>query len=272
MNYMRIDSEVYFWKYEKSNTNPFIQNNKLLQQTYLPEQITQTLHRNGVGACVAVVTEDAEVETRFLSELAITHPEIKAVVGWIDLYDSNASAKLKEFLAYHPIHGYKLNLKNNSLPSKEVMDTLAENQLSLDITTGAGTDIPELSRLLQSYPEQNFILQDAGNPDIKQPLSAEWENRIRILAKNKNLSCKVSGFLERGHSKTWKPADFYPFLDILFDAFGIERLMYASNWPFLLISGMYLQWKSLLEKFTEKFSEEERELFFGDNAARIYRL
>jgi hypothetical protein len=33
-----------------------------------------------------------------------------------------------------------------------------------------------------------------------------------------------------------------------------------------------VQWKSLLEKYTEKFSEDERNLFFGENAARIYRL
>jgi L-fuconolactonase len=72
--------------------------------------------------------------------------------------------------------------------------------------------------------------------------------------------------------KSWKPADFYPFLDIVFDAFEPERLLYASDWPFLLLSGIYVQWKSLLEKYMEKFTEDDRTLFFGGNAARIYRL
>ena len=78
--------------------------------------------------------------------------------------------------------------------------------------------------------------------------------------------------LERSNSKSWKPADFYPFLDVLFDAFGPERLLFASNWPFILVSGMYLQWKSLMEKYMEKFSEEDLDHFFGENASRVYSL
>ena len=72
---MHIDSEVHFWKYGKSLWNPFIRNNKILQQDYLPEHLTQNLNRNKIEGCIAVVSENAEVETRFLSELAMTHPE-----------------------------------------------------------------------------------------------------------------------------------------------------------------------------------------------------
>ncbi len=79
---MHIDSEVHFWKYDKSNTNPLIRNNKILAQNYLPEQLAQSLHRNGMQGCIAVAAENLEVETRFLSELALTHPEIRGVVGW----------------------------------------------------------------------------------------------------------------------------------------------------------------------------------------------
>ena len=60
---MKIDAQVYFWKYEKTISLPVIRNNKLLQQHYLPEQLTQNLHRNGVEGCIAVVAETAEVET-----------------------------------------------------------------------------------------------------------------------------------------------------------------------------------------------------------------
>ena len=106
---------------------------------------------------------------------------------------------------------------------------------------------------MASHPEQSFILQDAGHADTKHAPSKTWETNIRELAKNQNLSCKLSGLFTQGHRKTWKPADFYPFLEILFDAFGTERLLFASDWPFLLLSGIYVQWKSLLEKYTEKF-------------------
>ncbi len=94
---MHIDAGVYFWKYEKTIQNPFIRANKMLQQNYLPEQIAQTLHRNGMGGCLAVTAESEEVETRFLSELALTHPEIRGVIGWLDLMTRRQLKRFRSF-------------------------------------------------------------------------------------------------------------------------------------------------------------------------------
>ena len=269
---MKIDAEVHFWKYERNLSNPFIRNNKILQQNYLPEQITQSLHRNGIGACLAVVTENAEVETRFLSELALTHPEVRGVIGWIDLYDPKAVEKIHEFQQYAPIRGYQIEMTKIKLPPKEVMEELQASQLTLDISSNAGSGSSNINTSLADYPDQQFVLQDCGNPDAKQPPSATWKTTIRELAKHQNLSCKVSGLFIHSNWRSWKPADFYPFLEILSEAFGPERLLYASDWPFMLLAGIYVQWKSLLEKFTENWSPENREKFFGQNAQRIYRL
>jgi L-fuconolactonase len=48
--------------------------------------------------------------------------------------------------------------------------------------------------------------------------------------------------------------------------------MYGSDWPVMLLSGMYVQWKSLLEKYMENFSEEERAGIFGENAVDFYGI
>ena len=82
----------------------------------------------------------------------------------------------------------------------------------------------------------------------------------------------MSGLFTLAKWQNWRPADFYPFLDILFESFGPGRLLYASDWPFILLSGSYVQWKSLLGKFTENLKPEEKERFFGENARRIYHL
>ena len=269
---MHIDSEVHFWKFDKSNSHPLIRSNPLLAQHYLPEQISQSLHRNGIQGCIAVAAENLEVETRFLAELAFTHPEILGVVGWTDLAHPHAVDKLQELRQYTPVKGFLYSPVKLSEPSGEVMELLRGYQYSLDLSLGSGTDMAALTKWIKANPEQLFILRNCGNPDTRLSPSAEWENQIRELAKNKNLYCKVSGLLTPAKGKSWKPAEFYPFLEIVFHAFGTGRLLYASDWPFLLLAGIYVQWKSLLEKFTEKYSKEDRDLFFGENATRIYRL
>ena len=269
---MKIDAAVHFWKYAKTFQNPLVSENKILQTHFLPEQISQSLHRNGINGCIAINAENTEVETRFLAELALTHPEIPAVIGWVDLSNAGAIEKLGEFQEYAPIRGYQLVSQKGRLPKPEVMQYLLENNYALDISMSGGTIPGDLADWIGSNIDLQFILQDCANPDATLAPSVQWESNIRELASHRNLSCKVSGLFIHGPRKTWKPADYYPFLDILFDAFGVERMLYASDWPYLLLSGIYVQWKSLLEKFTEKFNHEDREKFFGANASRIYRL
>ena len=106
---MTIDAEVHFWKYSKNSGAPMIRNNKMLHEDYLPEKISLNLQRNEVDACIAAAAGPDEVETRFLSELALTHPLIRGVIGWIDLLDKKADEKITEFSFYKAIKGYKLD-------------------------------------------------------------------------------------------------------------------------------------------------------------------
>src|SRR5580658_3312623 len=106
-NIMTIDSHVHFWKYNKVRDAWITDDMKVLQQDYLPEQLSLNLKRNGIDGCVAVQADQSEVETRYLSELAKTHDIIKGVVGWIDLTAENISERLQHFTQYGMIKGYR---------------------------------------------------------------------------------------------------------------------------------------------------------------------
>ena len=269
---MKIDSEIYFWKYTGQNASSVIQSNKLLREDYLPEVIMQSLRRNEIEGCVAIVANPQEVETRFLSELAGTHPIIRAVVGWTDFQAPKAVEKLQTLQNYSPIRGYQIDLEHQPLPGPEIMETLQQLKYSLDITLSPKTDLNHLLHWINMYPEQAIALQHCGNPDASKPPAEIWTKCMIELSKFTNVYCKVCGLFERGSLKSWKSADFYPYLEILFKNFKIENLMYGSDWPFILLSGSYIQWKSLLEKFLESVVIEDKEKFFGENAVRFYRI
>jgi L-fuconolactonase len=269
---MTVDAEVHFWKYRETTEAPLIRNNKMLREDYLPSQLSLNLQRNGVDACLAVSAEPTEVETRFLAELALTHPMIRGVIGWIDLTDKNAAEKMEELSSYPAIRGFKTDAEGLLSASPSLMETLVQHQYTLDLRLSPGSETASLNKRIGSFPDQTFILENGANPDTKTAPSPAWTQQIQELAKNQNLFCKVAGFFTLGNWKAWKPADFYPFLDILFDSFGAGRLLYASDWPFLLLSGSYVQWKSMMEKYTERLLDEERERFFGETANRIYHL
>ncbi len=274
---MVIDSHVHFWKYNKADLPWIDRNMKILQKDYLPNELEQTFKRNNVDGCVAIQASTQEVETRFLAELAGTHPVIKGVVGWTDLRADDAEKKLTELKAYSSIIGIRHIVQSE--PDDFLYDEKFRAGVSLLKQFGYTFDILIYPRQLKAavdfvraFPEQTFIIDHCAKPNIKDKELEQWRQGITDLAMFPNVSCKLSGLITEANWKDWRPADFYPYLDIVFEAFGTDRLLFGSDWPVMLLSGIYVQWKSLLEKYMEKNLPEERDAVFGLNAQRIYQF
>jgi L-fuconolactonase len=62
---------------------------------------------------------------------------------------------------------------------------------------------------------------------------------MQALAAYPNVSCKVSGMVTEADWHNWKPEDFTPYLDVVFNAFGAKRVMYGSDWPVCNVAGGY---------------------------------
>ena len=71
---------------------------------------------------------------------------------------------------------------------------------------------------------------------------------------------------------TWKQDDFAPYLDIVFDSFGVERLMFGSDWPVCTLSGSYSQVVGIAETYIAALSADEQAAVMGGNATKFYGL
>jgi len=274
---MTIDAHVHFWKYDKKVYDWIDKSMKSLQQDYLPEHLALPLKRNDIDGVVAVQAIQAEVETRFLVELAQTHPIIKGVVGWVDLQADNVSDRLQHFSQHPIIKGFRHVVQG------EPLDFLAREKFRRGIAAlkpfGYTYDILIFHYQLKSaidfvnaFPDQPFVIDHCAKPDIKHKDIEDWKAGINEIATYPNVYCKLSGLFTEAAWKEWSAADFYPYLDVVFNAFGTDRLMFGSDWPVMLLSGIYVQWKSLIEKYMENFPAEEREKIFGTNAIQFYNL
>lgn len=274
---MVIDAHVHFWKFDKKRDAWITNDMKILQQDYLPEHLEPTLKRNGVDGVVAVQASQEEVETRFLAELAVTHPIIKGVVGWIDLQADNIAERLEHFTQYSSIRGYRhvvqaepddFLLRPNF---QRGIRALKPYNYTYDVLIYHNQLKPAIEFVSQ-FPDQKLIIDHCAKPDIKHKKIDEWKVLMKEIAQQPNVYCKLSGLFTEAAWKTWSAAEFYPYLDVVFEAFGTDRLVFGSDWPVMLLSGIYVQWKSLLEKYMENFEVEEREKVFGLNAQAFYSL
>jgi L-fuconolactonase len=272
-----IDSHVHFWKYDKKRLDWIDNNMKILQQDYLPEHFALTMKRNEIGGVVAVQAEQSELETHFLIELAKTHPAIKGVVGWVDLQADNVEARLQYFAANSIIKGYRHIVQSEPVDFlgrenfRRGVRALKQYNYTYDILVYHHQLKPALD-FAAAFPDMKLVVDHCAKPDIRHKKIDEWAALMKEMGKLSHVSCKLSGLFTEANWKEWSAADFYPYLDVVFEAFGTDRLLFGSDWPVMLLSGIYVQWKSLLEKYMEQFHEEEKEKVFGGNAIQFYNL
>lgn len=274
---MIIDSHIHFWKYDRDTYAWIDSSMKDLQRDFLPEHLEPTLKRNGVDGIVLVQADQSELETHFMVEMANTHSFIRAVVGWVDLRADNLADRLEYFSQYQKIRGWRHIAQGepdgflSSATFRRAMPLLREHNYTYDLLVYA-RQLSQAAELVEACPDNQFVLDHGGKPDIRSGEMEIWKEQIYRIAAHPGTSCKLSGLFTEAKWKKWSAADFYPYLDVLFDAFGSNRLLFGSDWPVMLLSGIYVQWKSLLEKYMENLPEDDRAAVMGENAVRVYRL
>jgi L-fuconolactonase len=97
-----------------------------------------------------------------------------------------------------------------------------------------------------------------------------WQNGMDALADlGDNIVCKLSGLAMP--LETMSVAAFAPWLEYAIDAFGVDRCMFASNFPVDSMYGSFDDLYTVFSDVTAGFSAESREKMFAGTAERIYR-
>lgn len=86
-----------------------------------------------------------------------------------------------------------------------------------------------------------------------------------------NVMCKVSGMVTEAAWRGWSSLDFRPYLDVVFDAFGVDRVMYGSDWPVCLAAAEYAEVVGLVRDYVQEQYPDAMDKIFGLNAAAFYQ-
>lgn len=272
---MRIDAHQHFWNYQPVRDAWITEEMSILRRDYGPEDLRADLRANGFDGSIAVQADQSEEETRFLLELAARHPLIVGVVGWIDLAAPDIEERLASFRSFEKLCGFRHIVQSE--PDERFMlraefrrgiGCLSRFGFSYDILIYA-RQLPAAIKLAESYPNQRFVLDHIAKPEIKARKLEPWATQIRELAALPNVFCKLSGLATEADWKNWKADDCRPYLEVAWDCFGADRLMFGSDWPVCLLAGGYARAYSLVAEFLASQSAEEHGVF-GVNAARFY--
>lgn len=235
-----IDCHTHFYDPSRKEGVPWPGKGTPLYRTVLPKDLRAVKQYVPVTGTVIVEASPRLEDNDWLLSISKDDPFVVGIVGHVDPGTAEYTANIKRLAANPLFRGIRVgsNVVTKALEKNDLADfkLLAEHDLVLDVN--GGPDTPGIvAKLAAKLPELRVIQNHIGNVKItKDAPPADWAAGIRAAAEQKSVFCKISALVEGANrDKTIPPShdvEFYrPYIDVVWSAFGDDRVIYGSNWP-----------------------------------------
>jgi len=149
---------------------------------------------------------------------------------------------------------------------------LSDKGLTLDVLM-SDFDLDDIVLIAKRLPKLKILINHLTGLIINGvPAEAAWTKKVQAAAKYPNVSCKVSGIFQRSNrSPAPKKVSFYaPIFEVVYKAFGQDRIIYGSNWPVTDRGGKYGEQLAIIHEYFSAKGKGVAEKLFWKNAAKFY--
>ena len=293
-----VDAHHHLWDLDIGNypwlnggeTVPFRYGDySAIRKNYLYEDYRRDSAKHNIVKSIHMEAEwspaDPVAETRWLNGYAKTHDLPNAIIGqaWFDRDD------VEDVLAGHIAFDLVRSIRQKPAAAASPEDfvpgapgsmadakfrdgyaLLSDHGLSYDLQT-PWWHLGEAAELAGDFPGTTIILNHTGLPaDRSDRGLAGWRDAMHGLARAPNVAVKISGIGVPGEA--WTTDLNRGVVRDTIEAFGVERCMFASNFPVDSLCATFDQIFSSFKEITSDFSTEDRAKLFHDNAVRYYDL
>jgi L-fuconolactonase len=251
-----------------------------IRRSFSAEDLRDATADADVAATVVVQTVPVPEETPELLDLAGKDDLVSGVVGWVDL---TAASVAEDLAALRESPGGQRLVGIRHLVQDEPADWLLRPDVrrGLDAVGSAGLryDLLTLPHQLSAATETvaaledvEFVLDHCSKPPIADVEIDSWAADVRTLARLPNVTCKLSGLVTEATPGNVGAQALAPYVDVVLDAFGPDRLMFGSDWPVCLLATSYSGWLTTVHELIGQLSDTERSAILGGTATRVYGL
>jgi L-fuconolactonase len=219
--------------------------------------------------------EGQVAEVEWIDRISAGDELLAAIVGSVDpsLSAGERVARFEAQARADRFRGIRIlaGLDYGSRTADELMRMVADAGCVYDLVAHHAT-MAAAAGLAERHPDVPFVLEHAGWPQHPSDPAdvAAWRQGISALAGVETIACKISGLAMSLHSFSIERQR--PFIEHCLESFGVERCMFASNFPVDALYGDFDEVMELYLALTENLGDEAREQLFASNAERIYRI
>jgi len=274
-----IDCHVHLWTFERPEGLGWIKKeNKTLYRDFLVEDHEPIAKANGVGGVVVVQAGQSIPDNQWNLDITADNKALyRGVVGNLSkVIGTDEFKPLFEKLCKDERYvGYRLSGRPSGALSEAFFRDLkltAKEGRTVDVLLG-GYSLADALEIARRVPELKIIIDHFGGVALNgKPLDPEWVKSFRAVAKHKNVTCKVSALYGRAKKQPAPRniAFYQEVLDLAWECYGEDRLVYGSDWPVTRTSGDYASVLTLTRAYFDGKGQAASAKLFHKNAARFY--
>jgi predicted TIM-barrel fold metal-dependent hydrolase len=196
----------------------------------------------------------------------------------VAVIDQNAQEPAAQMRALKPlgIRGFRIYPKNEPIDNwlgSESMHHMFAAGAALRMAMCCLIDpdaLPSLDRMCRDFPETPVVIDHLCRIGVSGAIQEQDVEALCRMARHKHVNVKVSAFYALGKKQS-PYRDLGPLIKRVYEAFGPERLMWASDSPFQVVGGhQYRASIDLVKTGLDFLSAADKEWLLRKTAERVF--
>jgi len=277
-----IDTHIHLFDTRRPGGVPWPEKtDAALYKPALPDRYARLARPFGVVGAIAVEASPLVSDNDWVLSIAEKHPIIVGMVG--DLIPGTPSYEMDlQRLHANPLF---LGIRYGNLWDRDLavdvkkpgflpgLKVLAKQGLTLDSANPDLGLIRAIGGVADALPELRIVIDHLPTAAVPAESAArnEYWSLLRRLAQNKNIFVKLSEVLAARIEEHGGPDFCKDRLDALWDIFGEDHVLYASDWPNSDHHATYEETFTILSNYVGAKGRTVQEKFFWKNSVAAYR-
>jgi L-fuconolactonase len=281
-----IDSHQHLWVMSEREYSWIEPSYGPLFDDFTPERLAPEIPASGVTSSILVQAADSYEDTFYMLDVAAKSDFVRGVVAWVPFDRPNEARAAIENFAKNPlVKGFRnlshdfSNPKYNSddawILRPAVLETLGYIEkagLTMDYVSVSPAQTKNVVTLAKKFPKLKIIIDHFAKPPIAAKEMDPWASSMKEVAAFPNVYTKLSGLNTASDLENWTVADWQPYVDLMVETFGVERIMMGGDWPVIVLGNTYVEvWKAQLEVI-DKLSSDQKSWLKSKTAKSVYNL
>ncbi len=229
----------------------------------------------GVDRVVLIQMSFYGYDNSYMLDAIKAHPKAFRGVAVIEQDKGDPTAKMLE-LKQQGVTGFRIYPKDRNFEtwlSSETMQTMwkvaAKERLNMCCLMDPN-GLPALDRMCRMYPKTPVVIDHLCRIGVTGEIPPADAKALCDMAKHPQLTVKVSAFYALG-KKAAPYTDLGPFIKQVLDAYGRERLMWASDGPFQMQPPhSYAASIALIRDKLDFFTADDKDWLLRKTAERVF--